>query len=77
MIFINNAIQKIGKDCLIVNLKAKNFFEGEGLRKEDFEQLFEVLKGDHNLNIPISKKIVYYFVFYIMNMMIMMKPKQC
>jgi hypothetical protein len=56
MIFINNAIQKIGKDCLIVNLKAKNFFEGEGLRKEDFEQLFEVLKGDHNLNIPISKK---------------------
>ncbi len=56
MIFINNAIQKIGKDCLIVNLKAKNFFEGDGLRKEDFEQLFEVLKVDQNINLPTAKK---------------------
>ena len=56
MIFINNAIEKIGKDCLIVNLKAKNFFEGDGLRKEDFEQLFEVLKLDQNINLPTSKK---------------------
>ncbi len=56
MIFINNAIEKIGKDCLIVNLKAKNFFEGDGLRKEDFEQLFEVLKVDQNINLPTSKK---------------------
>ena len=56
MIFINNAIQKIGNDCLIVNLKAKNFFEGEGLRKEDFEQLFEVLKIEQNINLPFAKK---------------------
>jgi len=56
MIFINNALQKIGKDCLIVGLKSKNFFEGNGLRKEDFEQLFEVLKYDQNINLPPSKK---------------------
>ena len=56
MIFINNAIQKIGNECLIVNLKARNFFEGEGLRKEDFDQLFEVLKIDKNINLSTSKK---------------------
>ena len=56
MIFINNAIQKIGNDCLIVNLKAKNFFEGDGLRKEDFDQLFEVFKYDKNINLTTSKK---------------------
>jgi hypothetical protein len=39
-----------------VNLKAKNFFEGEGLRKEDFEQLFEVLKIEQNINLPFAKK---------------------
>ena len=56
MIFIDNAIQKIGKDCLIVNLKANNFYEGEGLRKEDFDQLFEVFKSEKNINLPIAKK---------------------
>ena len=66
MIFIKNALQKIGNDCLIVNLKANNFFEGEGLRKEDFDQLFEVLKYDKNINLSTSKKnslllcILYY-----------------
>ena len=54
MIFINNAIEKIGADCLIVNLKAHNFFQGEGLRKEDFDQLFEVLKLNKNINIPLA-----------------------
>ena len=56
MIFINNALSKIGKDCLIVNLKANNFFEGEGLRKEDFDQLFEVFKYEKNINLSTSKK---------------------
>ena len=56
MIFINNAIEKIGADCLIVNLKAHNFFQGEGLRKEDFDQLFEVLKLNKNLNLPLAQK---------------------
>ena len=56
MIFINNALQKIGNDCLIINLKANNFFEGEGLRKEDFDQLFEVLQLENNLNLSTSKK---------------------
>ncbi len=56
MIFINNATEKIGADYLIVNLKAHNFFQGEGLRKEDFDQLFEVLKLDKSLNLPCAKK---------------------
>ena len=56
MIFINNAINKTGKDCLIVNLKANNFFEGEGLRKEDFDQLFEVFKFEKNINLSTAKK---------------------
>ena len=56
MIFINNAINKTGKDCLIVNLKANNFFEGQGLRKEDFDQLFEVFKLEKNINLSTAKK---------------------
>ena len=67
MIFINNAIKKIGEECLIVNLKADNFFKGEeGLRKEDFDQLFEVFQMERNINLNTSKKnslllcILYY-----------------
>ena len=56
MIFIKNAINKIGKDCLIVNLKSNNFFEGEGLRKEDFDQLFEVFKFEKNIDLTTAKK---------------------
>ena len=56
MIFIKNALEKIGNDCLIINLKANNFFEGKGLLKEDFDQLFEVLKLENNLNLSTSKK---------------------
>ena len=57
MIFINNAIKKIGEECLIVNLKADNFFRGEeGLRKEDFDQLFEVFQMERNINLNTSKK---------------------
>ena len=58
MIFIKNALQKIGNDCLIVNLKANNFFEGEGLRKEDFDQLFEVLKVAKNLDKFAIREII-------------------
>ena len=57
MIFINNALQKIGKECLIINLKANNFFNNESLRKEDFDQLFDILKYDNNnIDLPITNK---------------------
>ena len=57
MIFINNALNKIGKDGLIVNLKANNFYEGEeNLSKEDFDQLFEVYKSNININLPSATK---------------------
>ena len=57
MIFINNAIKKIGNEGLIVNLKANNFFEGEnGLTREDFDQLYEVFKSSPNIDLPISQK---------------------
>ena len=57
MIFINNALNKIGKDGLIVSLKANNFYEGEeNLSKEDFDQLFEVYKSNININLPSATK---------------------
>ena len=57
MIFINNALQKIGRDCLIINLKANNFFNGESLRKEDFDQLFDILKYDNNdIDLPKTNR---------------------
>ena len=67
MIFINNALEKIGNECLIINLKANNFFDGRGLRKEDFDQLFEVLKNERNLNLPYSKKNTLYLcvLYYV------------
>lgn len=57
MIYINNATKKIGKDGLIIYLKANNFFEGETLRKEDFERLYKILKPNENdINLPDSIK---------------------
>ena len=56
MIFIENALQKIGKECLIVKLKANNFFQGDSLRKEDFSQLFEILNFGKNINLSQSIK---------------------
>ena len=65
MIFINNALNKIGRNGLIVNLKANNFYEGESLSKEDFTQLYEVLKYNHNINLPSSiKNNLYLCVLY-------------
>ena len=42
MIFINNAKKKIGNEGLIIKLKANNFFEGQGLRPDDFHKLYEI-----------------------------------
>jgi len=66
MIFINNAIKKIGKEGLIVNLKANNFYEGEeSLTREDFDQLYEVFKSSPNINLPTSlKNNLYLCVLY-------------
>ena len=66
MIFIENAMEKIGDDCLIINLKANNFFEGQKLRKEDFVQLFEVFKYEkNNINLNACKKnCLYLLVLY-------------
>ena len=57
MIFIKNAIKKIGDDCLIINIKANNFFGNEGLQKEDFNQLFRVIKSGEIINLPVDTKI--------------------
>ena len=57
MIFINNALKKIGNEGLIVNLKANNFYEGEeSLSGEDFDQLYEVFKANTNMNLSQSQK---------------------
>ena len=65
MIFINNALNKIGKDGLIVSLKANNFYEGEeSLSGEDFDQLYEVFKANTNMNLSQSQKNnLNYFIF--------------
>jgi hypothetical protein len=67
MIFINNALKKIGKEGLIVSLKANNFYEGEEcFSKEDFDQLFEVYRASPKIDLPTSTKnnlflcILYY-----------------
>ena len=67
MIFINNAKKKIGKDGLIINLKANNFYEGQGLRTDDFHKLYEVYtKYNSKISLPPSTKqnfflcILYY-----------------
>ena len=42
MFYINNAKKKIGKEGLIINLKANNFYQGQGLRQDVFHKLYEV-----------------------------------
>jgi len=67
MIFINNALKKIGNEGLIVSLKANNFYEGEeSFSQEDFDQLFEVYRASPKIDLPTSTKnnlflcILYY-----------------
>ena len=76
MIFINNALKKIGNEGLIVNLKANNFYEGEeSLSGEDFDQLYEVFKANTNMNIITMRKLNK---FYLINYQTMMNyyPKE-
>ena len=57
MIFINNAKKKIGEKGLIINLKANNFYQGQGLRPEDFHKLYEIFtKYESKINLPPSEK---------------------
>ena len=42
MIFVNRAIRQFGEKALIINYKAKVFFDGQKLEKEDFDRLFWV-----------------------------------
>ena len=57
MIFINNALKKIGNEGLIVSLKANNFYEGEeSFSQEDFDQLFEVYRASPKIDLPTSTK---------------------
>ena len=72
MIFINNAKKKIGNEGLIINLKANNFYQGQGLRPEDFHKLYEVFtKFDSKITLPPPTKqnfflcVLYYESNYI------------
>ena len=57
MIFINNAKKKIGEKGLIVNLKANNFYQGQGLRPDDFHKLYEIFtQFDSKITLPSSIK---------------------
>ena len=42
MIFENSTIRQFGENSLIINYKAKVFFDGQKLEKEDFDRLFFV-----------------------------------
>ena len=72
MIFINNAKKKIGNEGLIISLKANNFYQGQGLRPEDFHKLYEVFtKFDSKITLPPPTKqnfflcVLYYESNYI------------
>ena len=57
MIFINNAKKKIGKEGLIIKLKANNFYQGQGLRPDDFHNLHEAFtKYNSQITLPSSTK---------------------
>ena len=66
MIFINNAKKKIGNEGLIINLKANNFYQGQGLRPEDFHKLYEVFtKFDSKITLaPPTKQNFFLCVLY-------------
>ena len=55
MIFINSAIRQIGDKNLIIQLKSKEFFTDpkDHMRKEDFENLFNLLTSKDQIPIPL------------------------
>ena len=70
MIFINNALKKIGNEGLIVSLKANNFYEGEeSFSQEDFDQLFEVYRASPKINLqtPIKNNLFLCILYYEYN----------
>ena len=70
MIFINNALKKIGSEGLIVSLKANNFYEGEeSFSQEDFDQLFEVYRASPKINLqtPIKNNLFLCILYYEYN----------
>ncbi len=70
MIFINNAKKKIGKEGLIINLKANNFYQGQGLRPDDFHKLYEVFtKFDSKITLapPIKQNLFLCVLYYESN----------
>ena len=55
MIFINSAIRQIGDKNLIIQLNSKEFFTDpkDHMRKEDFENLFNLLTSKDQIPIPL------------------------
>ena len=55
MIFINSAIRQIGDKNLIIQLKSNEFFSDpkDHMRKEDFENLFNLLTSNEQIPIPL------------------------
>ena len=49
MIFINSAIRQMGENPLIINYKAKQFFKGPKLGREDFDRFFTIFAESGNV----------------------------
>ena len=65
MIFIKSTLQAIGKDCLIFNQNALDFYRGTVLEKEEFTRLFSILKSGEALKIkPAMRKNLLLLVLY-------------
>ena len=62
MIFINSAIRQFGEIALIINYKAKEFYKGKKLGKEDFDRFFTlfaenelpILTNQHKNNLLLT-----------------------
>ena len=49
MIFINSAIRQLGENPLIIKYKAKQFYKGPKLGKEDFDRFFSIFAESGNI----------------------------
>ena len=59
MIFENSTIRQFGENSLIINYKAKEFYKGQKLEKEDFDRLFQYLqKVDIYRDFHLNQEII-------------------
>ena len=64
MIFINSALRQFGDNPLIIQLKAKEFFQGKKLGKDEFDRYFSIFTHIPRFPEPQQNNLILVFCYF-------------